>query len=166
MSPSASRPKVSSWPWLILLVFSAIELLRSLSDLSVLFDDVPEIPGTTPGGLLITASILIAPILAAAALAFALRNMLGAAIIALAGATLVRWIRDLPSIVNHWADPALFDFEELLRLVILPALAVAAIVLAWRGQRLGLATAFAILPTLVDIVAIAGFIVLVSIYGF
>jgi hypothetical protein len=170
--PADSRPTdrtahpSTGWPWLFLLVFATIETLRSLSGLPVLFDDAPDIPGTTPGGLLITASIILSPLLAAVAFIFALRSEIDRAIMALASVTLLRWASYLPSVVIHWPETDLMDFEGILRLVVLPVLAVVAITLARRKERLGLATALVILPTIVDILGVAAFAISVSIYGF
>lgn len=83
---------VKGWLWLAFVVVAAIETLIVLSDVPVLFDDVPEIPGATPGGLLISATILLSPLFAAASVVLAFRSRMDRGIIALASVALLTWL--------------------------------------------------------------------------
>ncbi len=154
---------------MVLLIVALIEALSALSNLTVLYAGAPDIPGTSPGGLLISATILLAPIFAVAAFVFAVRDRIGRAIMALAGLVLLDWLSFLPSVANHWQDfpsPGFGGVVEIVMIVVFPALALMAIYLAWRGERPSLATLLALLPTLFNILGVAVFAIGVAIYGF
>ena len=163
VDPSAGRPR------LVLLILATIEFLRSVSSIAVLLDDDPTIPGPGLGGFIISATIVLVPVFALAAAVLAGRRRIAYAIVALAVVVLLSWVSLLPSVVLHWAEfpsPGVIGAIEVGRLVAFPLLALAAIVLATRNERLGLATACVAIPTIADLLAVLAFGIGVAIYGF
>jgi hypothetical protein len=162
-------PVIPNWLRVILLIVAIGKVVTSVTALSILFDDDPSIPGQSLGGLAISATIAVSPILAIIAFVCALRGRTSGAIIAIAGLALLDWLSYVPSVANHWSefpDPGFVGAVEILQIVVLPLLAAVAIVLAWRGERLVLAAALAILPTLVFILGVVAFGIGVALYGF
>ena len=146
-----------------------IEGFSSLTDLPILFGDISKIPGTTPGGLTMLASIVLHPILGFAALTFALTRRLRYGIVALASFAFVKWCSDAMSMTA--ADLALngdafVDSLMIFKIAIQPVIALAAIAMAWAGRYLVPATIAVMLPTLVDATAIVAFAISVGIHGF
>ncbi len=168
-SPPRPSPNRANLLRLFLIVVAIGKVVTSVTALSILFDDDPSIPGQSLGGSAISATIALSPILAIIAFVCALRGRTSGAIITIAGLALLDWLSYVPSVANHWSefpDPGFVGVVEILQIVVLPLLAVAAIVLAWRGERLVLATTLAILPTLVFILGVVAFGVGVALYGF
>ncbi len=158
-----------TWLRVGLLIITIGKVVTSFTALTILFDDDPSIPGQSLGGIVISAVIALSPILAVAAFILALRGRIAAAVIAIAALALLDWLSYVPSVVHHWPefpDPGFAGLMEIVQMAVLPLLAAAAIVLAWRGERLRLATALAILPTLVYVPGVLAFGVGVAIYGF
>lgn len=154
---------------LLLLIVAVVEVVGSFTNLLVLFDGDPSIPGTSAGGLAITATILLAPAVAVAALIFAVQGALIPAIVTVAMLGLLDWLSFVPSIKQPselFPSPDFAGAHAIVQMIVLPLLAVAAIVLAWRGERLALAATFAILPTLVNLLGVVAFAIGVGIYGF
>jgi hypothetical protein len=121
---------------------------------------------TTQGlvGVLNMAQIVSHPFLGAAALAFALIGRVRDAIIALAEILAMNWLSDMPEVVLRG-----FELDSPLmvsHVVAYPVMAAGAIVLARRGERLGLATLMVVLPTLVAVAGITAFAIAISIHGF
>jgi hypothetical protein len=120
------------------------------------------------GDALITAHVVSHPWLAAAALVFALIGRVRDAIIAMAAIAAMNWLSELPAVLLH--GPELHGAMSVLLttsyLIVYPLLAGGALVLAARGERLGLATGMAALPTLLNIVGVIAFAVAFSIHGF
>jgi hypothetical protein len=88
---------------------------------------------------------------------------------ALAVVVLLDWLSYVPSATKFWSEFPGSGFGGLvsvLTLVIFPLLGAAAIILAQRGHKLGLATFLVILPTPLHILAVVAFGVSVAIYGF
>jgi hypothetical protein len=113
--------------------------------------------------------LALSPLLAGTALVFAAGGNIRYAIFALAALTLAGWLLDsLPTIVIHGFKPSL-DFggiEEFVFYLIMPAIAAAAILLAWKRQHIGLAALRACLPALYKWASVAAFFVMLLIYGF
>lgn len=169
-TPSPAEP-ASLGPVLrvIIALVGAIEGVNGLTDVSILFGDISKIPGTTPGGLTIIASIILHPILGFAALAFALTRRLRSGIAALALFALSGWCSDMPSVVNHGFDlsgDAFVNANGVFKIFIQPVVAIAAIAAAWFNRHLVPATIGVMLPTLVDAAGLAAFAISVSIHGF
>lgn len=154
---------------LVLLLVALVETVSALSNLPVLYFGAPEVPGTSPGGLLISATILLKPIFAVAALLFAARGNISRSVVALAVVVLLDWLSYVPSAAKFWSEfpgQGFGGIVSILLLVIFPLLGVVAIILARQGHRLGLATVLVILPTLLHVLAVVAFGVSVAIYGF
>jgi hypothetical protein len=165
----AQAPVVPNWLRVILLIVAIGKVVTSVTALAILFDDDPGIPGQSLGGLAISATIAVSPILAIIAFVCALRGRIPWAIIAIAGLALLDWLSYVPSVANYWSefpDPGFVGAVEILQIVVLPLLVATAIVLAWCRERLVLAAALAILPTLVFILGVVAFGIGVALYGF
>jgi hypothetical protein len=119
--------------------------------------------------LAISATIALSPILAIIAFVCVLKGRIAGAIMAIAGLALLDWLSYVPSMVIHWPEfpgSGYAGFVGIVQMVVLPLLALAAIGLAWRGERLGLATLLALTPTAVFILGVLAFGIGVAIYGF
>ena len=156
---------VPNWLRIALVVVAAFQTLGSLQFLPVLFNDDPTVPGTTPGGLLITAVIVLSPIVAVSGFVFALKGQIRRAIMAIAGVSLFDWISYFPTFVNHW-DASLLEFPGPLIFFVLPACAPVAIFLAWRWQWPKLAIALGLAPWVFRAVMVIVFGISVAIHGF
>ena len=153
----------------IVAIVGAIEGLGGLTDLSILLNDMSTIPGTSPGGVIIIASIILHPILGFAALGLALARRLRYGITALALLVLTQWCSDMPSVINHGiglTGNAFVVTMTVLKILVQPALALLAIAAAWFNRHLALAAVAVMLPTIVDAASVAAFAVGVFIHGF
>jgi hypothetical protein len=163
--PLYSPSSVPRWLTLVLALVAGFQVLGSLTGLFVLFDGDPETPGTTPGGLLITATILLRPFVAIAGLVFALKRDMARTVMAVAGVSLLDWISYFPSFVTHW-DPSLVGFPGLFVFFLLPACAPVAILLAWRRRWPKLAVGLGLAPFAFNAAMVIAFGISVAIYGF
>lgn len=165
-SPAPSAPR---WLRILLITVAALDTLVALSSVPAIFYDYGEqTPLIAAAQTLNKAQIAVAPVLAGAALWFAIRHDLRHAIIALATAMVVAWITELPSIAIHGLElsadlPGVFLFA---RRLIYPVLAIAAIVLAAKNRRLPLAGVFVSVPTVLGIVSTLLLAGAVMIWGF
>lgn len=158
-----------NWLRVTVLIVAIGKVVTSVTALAFLFNDDPNIPGQSLEGLAIAATIALSPVLAIVAFVCALRGRITGAIMAIAGLALLDWLSYVPSVASHWSefpDPGFVGVIEIVQIVVLPLLAASAIVLAWRGERLRLATGLALLPTLVFILGVFAFGIGVAIYGF
>jgi hypothetical protein len=171
-SPDLSRTKATNRAnllRLILIIVAIAKLTSALGGLAVLLDGDPTVPGTSWSGLVISAVIALSPLLALAALVFAIRGPIARAIIAIAGLALLDWLSYVPSVIMHWSefpDPGFAGAVEIVQMVVLPLAASAGVLVAWRGERLGLAALLALIPTIVFIVGVLTFGISIAIYGF
>ncbi len=155
--------------WIALLVITIIELLSALTDLPGAFYDYGHTTRLLIFAQALTSvKIVLAPALAAAGLYFAIKGNVRYAIIALAGLSLLSWATDLPSIAIHGLElsPDFGGVTVIAVRFITPLVAIAAIALAWRNERLGLATLLAALPTIAAWAGVAAFAVGIAMYGF
>lgn len=166
-APATTRSRWN-WPRIGLLLVALIEALGGLADLPILFAGDPDVPGPGWAGWLITAKLALAPVLAIAAVAFAVTNRLAYAIIAIAGLIIITWLTYLPSIAIQGIEfgGGFVGLQVVFQLLVAPVLAAVAIVLASTHQRLGLATALVSLPTVVGIASVLAFAIGIAIYGF
>jgi hypothetical protein len=117
---------------------------------------------------LASAKLVLAVVIAAAALAFAIIGRIRHAIIALAVLVLIAWLSDLPSVFIHGLELSsdLIGLQLFVLRFIYPVVAVAALVSAIRNKRLALAGVLVSVPTLIAVAGILAFAVSVAIYGF
>ena len=154
-----------NWLRIALVVVAAFQTLGSLQYLPVLFNDDSTVSGTTPGGLLITAVIVLSPIVAVSGFVFALKGQIRRAIMAIAGVSLLDWISYFPTFANHW-DASLLEFPGPFVFFVLPACAPVALFLAWRWQWPKLAIALGLAPWVFRAAMVIVFGISVAIYGF
>jgi hypothetical protein len=170
-SPPATEraPSLDQVLRVVVALLGAIEGINGLTDLSILFGDISKIPGYSPGGLTILASIVLHPLLGFAALGFALARRLRYGIIALAVFALMEGASDMPSVIRDgigWSGSAFVNATAIFKFILQPVIALAAIAAAWFNRYLTAATIGVMLPTLVDFAGVAAFAVAVSIHGF
>ena len=152
-----------------LIVIAAIESLGALRDIPAIFYDFNP---TTPLGkfaqTLGSVDHVLAVPLTLAALYFAIASRLRLAIAAIAIRILVTWLCDLPSIAIHGLEWSLtFGGIEVAGYQLgAPLIALAALYLARRNERLGLATILVALPTIFFWVGVLAFAISVMIHGF
>jgi hypothetical protein len=163
-------PPSYRWARVGLVFIAAVELLDALSSVQGIFTEYHHETSLLRFAQgLNSIKLALSPLLAGAALVFAARGKLRYAIFALAALTLAGWLLDsLPTIVIHGFKPS-FDFggiEEFVFYLIMPVIAAAAILLAVKRQRLGLAALLACLPAVYKWASVAVFIVMLLIYGF
>src|SRR5262245_34348344 len=101
MTDTPAAASVPRWLRVLLIIAAVIELLGGLQGLPVLLGDVSEVPGPGLGGAVITAHIVLQPILALIALMFAIRGNIPYALLALALNTVMTWMNYVPSLQLH-----------------------------------------------------------------
>lgn len=152
---AATPTPAPAWLRVAIVVIGAIAVFDALSILSI--------PGGSPW---VYARFAIELVLAVTALALAFRRKLAGAIVPLAIIVLLQWASlDLPSHIEHW-DSFPWTATSFVSFAGNPLMAAAAILLAWRNTRLGLATLLVAIPMAIAIVTIAAFAIGVAIYGF
>jgi hypothetical protein len=163
-APSRHR-RIRIW----LIVIAAIESIGALRDIPAIFYDFNP---TTPLGkfaqALSSVDQVLAVLLALAALYFAFASWLRLAIAAIAIRILVTWLCDLPSIAIHGIEwsPTFGGIEVAGYQIGAPLIALAALYLARRNERLGLATLLVALPTIFFWLGVLAFAISVMIHGF
>jgi hypothetical protein len=153
-----------------LIIFSGFILLGALSDFPAVFYDYGHTDRLVIFAQRLTSlKLALAPAIASAALLFAIRNKPTHAIVALATLMLVNWLSDLPSIAIHGMEltgSGSYTLVIAAQRLLYPLLAVAAMALALRNERLVTAAALTAIPTIVNWLGVAIFAVGVAIYGF
>ena len=152
-----------------LILIAAIESIGALRDIPGIFEDFNQ-----PTPLLKFAQALgsvdhvLAVLLSLAALYFACARRLRLAIAAIAIRMLVTWLCDLPSIALHGIEWSLTvgGIEVAGYQIGAPLIAFAALYLARRNERLGLATILVALPTIFFWLGVLAFAISVMIHGF
>ena len=169
MTATADAPSPHRRIRIALIVIAAIESLGALRDIPGIFYDFNP---TTPLGkfaqTLGSVDHALAVPLALAALYFAWTRRLRLAIAAIAIRMLVTWLCDLPSIAIHGIEWSLtFGGIQVAGYQIgAPLIALAALYLARRNERLGLATLLVALPTVFFWLGVLAFAISAMIYGF
>jgi hypothetical protein len=166
----ASVPAPRRWLRIVLAILAAYELWDALAALPILFVDYGhETALLRFAQALVSVRIVLAPLVTVAALWFAATGKLRHAIIALAALVLLTWVLD-----DVWSIPingleldfTLGGLVVVLKIFIFPLAAIAAIYLALKDRRLGLACALVALPTVVKWIGIMLFAIAMAMYGF
>ena len=169
MTATADAPTPHRRIRIALIVIAAIESIGALRDIPAIFYDFnPTTPLEKFAQALGTVDHVLALPLALAALYFAFAGRLRLAIAAFALRILVTWLCDLPSIGIHGIEWSLtFGGIEVAGYQIgAPLIALAALYLARRNERLGLATLLVALPTISFWLGVLAFAISVMIHGF
>ena len=165
---SAQETGAPGWVRVLLVIITAIETLTGVSELTVLFGDISEIPGYSLGGLAIIAKLALHPVVALVALVFAVKDDVPRSIIALAAWVMLGWLTEVPSFFIHGIGFSLQygDLYVLAIAFVFPVLGVAAIWLALQKRQLGLAAIFVSVPTIAQWLGVLAFLIAVMTYGF
>ena len=152
-----------------LIVIAAIESIGALLNIPAIFYDFnPATPLGKFAQALGSVDYVLAVPLTLAALYFGFASRLRLAIAAIAIRILVTWLCDLPSIGIHGIEWSLtFGGIQVAGYQIgAPLIALAALYLARRNERLGVATLLVALPTIFFWLGVLAFAISVMIYGF
>jgi hypothetical protein len=118
-------------------------------------------------GAIVKLNMVAQPVLALAALIFALTGRLGHAIPALGAIVLLAWLKFMALIPDGFDYGNLYvNLDNATQAFIFPLLGVCATALAARGERLGIATVLVGIPTVVNLFNALSFLIGVTIYGF
>ena len=172
MTVAADTPQQTSTPRYLriaLIVIASIEAMGALVDVPGIFYDFNP---TTPLGkfaqLLTSVNLVLAVPITLAALYFAVAGRLRYAIAAIAIRIMVTWLSDLPSFWIHGIEWSLSyaGISVAAYQIGAPLIALAAIYLACRNERLRLATLLVALPTICTWLGVLLFAIGAMIYGF
>jgi hypothetical protein len=154
------------WPRILLMAVAAVSTLSALTDITPAVINLTENQSAAQWSL--TAGVVIHVVLALAALVLAIKRDVRRAIMALAAVTPTTWLLDLlPSVIMHGLDmEGTGGMIVAGQFFVLPLIALCALVLAWRNERLGLAALLAVVPTLLGMAMVVAFAISVMIYGF
>jgi hypothetical protein len=152
-----------------LIVVAAIESLGALSNFGAIFNVFEDgSPLLRLAQIMTDVNLVLAVPLTLAALYFAAAGRLTHAIAALASRMLVTWIADLPSVAIHGLEWSLSYGGITVNgyRFLAPLVALAALRLARRNERLWFATLLVALPSLFTWLGVLIFAIGVMIYGF
>lgn len=150
-------------------LLAALQTFGALTDLPALFIDYGHDTRLLIFAQALTSvKIALTPLFTGAAFYFALKDRVPAALMTLAALILLGWLTELPSLAIHGLDlsPNFGGALSIATYFLAPLIAITAGVLAWRNERLGLATFLVALPFLSYLAGVAIFAVGVMIYGF
>ncbi len=171
-APEPVQPEVPS-RWLriglciVLVLLGAMEALDGvLTYQAMLGGETKIIPGTGVVRLLVGAHMVIQPILAFAVIILAVTGRVRIAIMVLAAIALMACLRFIPTLFADGFGLRSSANEKGVRVIALPLMAVGAIVLAARNEKLWLATALLGFSTLYTQLIGVMFIFAVLIVGF
>jgi hypothetical protein len=172
MTVAADTPQQTSTPRYlrtVLIVIASIEAIGALIGVPGIFYDFnPTTPLLKFAQLLTSANLVLALPITLAALYFAVAGKLRYAIAAIAIRVLVTWLSDLPSFWIHGIEWSLSyaGITVAAYQIGAPLIALAAIYLACRNERLRLATLLVALPTILTWLGVLLFAIGVMIFGF
>jgi hypothetical protein len=160
-TPSPAAPRRTALR-LALAGIALVELVDAMSIWIMLHGDLSGL------GAIVNLNLTVHPVLALAALVFALTGYVRHAIPALGAIVLMTWLKDMPSVLAHGYDFNTFFAlpQTPIEAVAFPLMAACAIALAARNQRLGIATLLVAIPTLYKLFNGMAFLIGVMIYGF
>ena len=165
-----TQPAAPSRLHIGLMILSGLILLGALSDVPAIFFDYGHTDRLVIFAQRLTSlKLALAPVIAGAALYFAITRKLPHAIVALATLMLVNWLTELPSIAIHgmeMKDGGITSLVIAAQRFLYPLLAVAAMAAALRNERLVTATVLTAIPMIVQWLGVVAFAVGVAIYGF
>ena len=164
ITPQGGEPP--AWLRLGLIAVAIIETIGGLSSVPVLFSEGPAFTGWA-----FAVRIVLVPLLAIAALVFALMGRLPRAIMAMAALVLATWLaEEITSFLHPPKSPVsgagVLGVYAVLQRFVYPVIAIAALVLAWRNERLVQAGLLASIPTILGALMVVAFGIGVMIYGF
>lgn len=166
---TAASPQGWTLLRIAVVILAIIRVVSSLSALGA-FTDLSEYAGKGFAQWLLLAGLAIYPFLAIPALFLAFKGDLRHAIMLLAAMVIVGFLTNsFPALFIHGLElsgSAWVTLDYLARLFVFPLLAVVAIALARRNEKLGLATVFVYLPTIANILGVIAFAIGVMRYGF
>jgi hypothetical protein len=150
-----------------LIALALVEAWFGFSDAPTLFGDMTQI-GPGIGGGLVKAHLAAHPVLAAAAIVLAAMGRVRHAIIALGTIIIMAWLSDMPSVVAHGLEfkSVFSSVETTAKIIAFPLVAACAIAYAAHDEHLGRASFLVAIPTLFNVVLLAGFAISVIRYGF
>jgi len=113
-------------------------------------------------------NLTLHPVLALSALVFAAIGYVRHAILALGAAVILAWLILMPSVGGHGYVFAVFfaTLQTSAQIIAFPLFGAGAVVLAARGERLGLATLLVSIPILSNLFNWLAFVIGVTIYDF
>ena len=155
---------------LLLAVVALLEAYNALSVVSDLFIAGHKASGLD--GAIARAHLAVHPVLALAALLFALIGRLRDAIIVLGALVLVTWLNEMTSVVRHGLEfgSSYTAIQTTAQIIAFPLIAACAIAYAARDQRTGIAAVLVSIPSLFTVlfhaVSVVVFAISVMMYGF
>lgn len=165
----SSLPASSPWLRVGLVVLSGVILLDAVPSFPSAFSD----HGYTDRLLVFAQRVMnvklaLAPFIAGAALLFTIRNKITHAIVALATLMLLGWLTDLPdfAIDGMKLGGGSYALVVAAQRFLYPLLAVSAMALALRNERLVTAAVLTAIPTIVNWLGVLIFTISVIRYGF
>ena len=160
LAPSPTAPRQTGLR-LALAALALVELTSGIAIQILLNGDMSGL------GAIVKLNMVAPPVLALAALVFALTGRLGRAIPALGAIVLLGWLKFMALIPDGFDYGNLFvNLDNATHAFLFPLLGVCAMALAVRGERLGIATMLVGIPTLVNLFNALAFLIGVTIYGF
>lgn len=170
VADAPTAPSAPRWLVVTLIFVAAVETINAITDVPGIFYRYNHPTALLDvAQALVRAKLVLAVPLAAAALVFAARGQLRIAIALLAALVIMRWALDVPTswmVHGFELSGGLPGFVVFAQQFLYPLIGLGALALAWRNQRLGLATLLVSLSLLAGAAMIAGFAIGVAIYGF
>jgi len=152
ITPTSDPEAFPRWIRLVLIVFTLVDTLAGLVDLpNILPDDGHDTSPLTLTQIATGMRLALTPLIAGAALYFAIAGRIRRAIVAMGALLLIWWLSILPSVAIDGLEISgnVAGFTLALHRFVYPLLAVAAIVLAVKNRQLGLAALFVCIPAIV-----------------
>lgn len=161
-------PQSQQWPLYLVGLAAALELIGGLSDWPALGGDISRLTGHTFIGWIVVLKIAVFPPLALAALVFIGLRRLQPALLFMAAMIMLAWLSYLPGLAGRGLDlqgDLFVNAQLIFQYIGLPLIACAVAFLALSGERFGLASLLAALPTAANLAALVAFAIGLGIYG-